>query len=253
MTSRPHVPVDVDAVLFDFYGTLVDGRAFTVDVGCGVLLESLASDGVVVEDAAFRAAYRAQLRAYVTGHAQRGEEQHNTAWVERALELVGEPRAADEHCVVDAVRAYFDRYASVMTPLPGAREVVRRLASTHALGLVSNFTDATPVRRVLEREGLTPHFGTIVISADMGKRKPRAELFQRALDELGVSAARTLFVGDDPVDDIAGARALGLRTAWVKNDCRPALLRDTLDDASVEDPGADVTIASVAELPALLA
>lgn len=44
------------------------------------------------------------------------------------------------------------------------------------------------------------------------KGKPAAETFRHALQRLGLPAGRCVCVGDDPVNDIAGARALGLRT-----------------------------------------
>jgi putative hydrolase of the HAD superfamily len=80
-------------------------------------------------------------------------------------------------------------------------------------GLVSNAWDPRwLLERDLEDMGLRPRLDAIVFSSEVGVRKPRPEIFYRALDELGVDPERTAFVGDRLEADIAGARALGMTT-----------------------------------------
>jgi putative hydrolase of the HAD superfamily len=47
----------------------------------------------------------------------------------------------------------------------------------------------------------------------VGFRKPDPRIFGRTLEALGVTPARALHVGDNPDDDVAGARGCGMRTA----------------------------------------
>jgi FMN phosphatase YigB (HAD superfamily) len=49
-------------------------------------------------------------------------------------------------------------------------------------------------------------------STEIGARKPNAQLFQAALDELGIPAGQVIYVGDDPRLDVAAARRIGMRT-----------------------------------------
>ena len=63
---------------------------------------------------------------------------------------------------------------------------------------------------VLARLGLAEPFGAIVTAAAVGVAKPDPRPFLIALERLGADAAQCLHVGDDPVTDIAGARAAGL-------------------------------------------
>jgi FMN phosphatase YigB (HAD superfamily) len=56
--------------------------------------------------------------------------------------------------------------------------------------------------------------GTVLVSDEIGERKPAPGAFGRLLDELGTTAARTLYVGDSPQSDVAGAHASGLGTVW---------------------------------------
>jgi HAD superfamily hydrolase (TIGR01509 family) len=80
-------------------------------------------------------------------------------------------------------------------------------------GLVSNAWDPRwLLLRDLEEQELAQRLDVVVFSSDVGIRKPRAEIFQRALDELAVRAGRALFVGDRLHADVLGARDVGMRT-----------------------------------------
>jgi putative hydrolase of the HAD superfamily len=106
-------------------------------------------------------------------------------------------------------------------------------ASTHALlealrgrglklALVSN--TASPewlLRPVLERQGIRERVDAIVLSSEVGKRKPHPSIFQRALSELGVAADEALFVGDRLEADVFGASRVGMKTVqalWFRAD-----------------------------------
>ncbi len=80
-------------------------------------------------------------------------------------------------------------------------------------GLVSNAWDPRwLLERDLEEMGLLSRLDAIVFSSDVGVRKPRPEIFRRALDELAVVPERVVFVGDRLAADIGGAAALGMTT-----------------------------------------
>ena len=46
--------------------------------------------------------------------------------------------------------------------------------------------------------------------------KPNKEFFQAALDDLGCSSKDVIMVGDDLINDIGGAQALGIKSVLVK-------------------------------------
>jgi len=77
------------------------------------------------------------------------------------------------------------------------------------------------VRRELAELGVAERVDAIVLSEEVGVRKPDAAIFERALAELGVDAEAALFVGDRLVDDVQGAAAVGMTTAqalWFRAD-----------------------------------
>ncbi len=93
--------------------------------------------------------------------------------------------------------------------------VLERLRGRVRLVVCSNFSHSDTARAVLADAGLLAHFDGVVISMDVGIRKPRPEIFRAALESLGTSPEETLHVGDNLDADVAGAAALGMRTAWI--------------------------------------
>jgi HAD superfamily hydrolase (TIGR01549 family) len=97
-------------------------------------------------------------------------------------------------------------------------DLLRRLGKRHRLAVVSNF-DYTPMaRHVLEREGVADLFETVVVSDEVGWRKPKPVIFELALKRLGTGAGDALFVGDRADIDVAGAQGVGMAAAWINRD-----------------------------------
>lgn len=94
-------------------------------------------------------------------------------------------------------------------------EVLERLRRQRRLAVCSNFSHTETARAVLAEAGLLPHFEAVVISMDLGLRKPRPEIFRATLESLGAVPEDTLHVGDDLAADVAGAAALGMRPVWL--------------------------------------
>ena len=81
------------------------------------------------------------------------------------------------------------------------------------LGVVSNATDL--VRRVFDNLGLTKYFDFLVISDEVGVRKPSPKIFHLAMEMAGTSPGRSLFVGDKLATDVAGAKRVGMNAVLV--------------------------------------
>lgn len=80
------------------------------------------------------------------------------------------------------------------------------------LGIVTNSFHPMSLRDLELREhGLLDFFPDCrVTAADAGFLKPHPEIFDLALTKLGVTADEAVFVGDNPVADIAGAQGAGI-------------------------------------------
>lgn len=97
---------------------------------------------------------------------------------------------------------------------PGALELCEHLrARGLRLGVVSNWSEALP--GILAGLGLLERIDFALVSACERTEKPEAEIFARALARAGAQAPEALHAGNDPVQDVAGARALGLQAVLV--------------------------------------
>jgi FMN phosphatase YigB (HAD superfamily) len=130
--------------------------------------------------------------------------------------------------------------------MPGVADVVPRLTLPLAVWANTRVAAEAAVRDWLNRAGLGPSFRWVITSVDAGVRKPAPEFFQYALARCGLSKDDVLFVGNQLNSDVAGAEALGIRTAWL---CGPAYR--SLDDGPCSIRPT-YTIETLYSLPALL-
>ena len=96
--------------------------------------------------------------------------------------------------------------------------LLAELRQRYRLAVVSNFDYAPTCRAILDREGIAPLFETVVISDEVGWRKPKPVIFETALDRMGLRPAEALFVGDRADIDVIGARGVGMPTVWVNRE-----------------------------------
>jgi putative hydrolase of the HAD superfamily len=122
-------------------------------------------------------------------------------------------------------------YPEVVPVLEGLR------SSGLRLGVVSNWEEwLEDLLLALEVHHL---FEVIVASGPFGRAKPHPSIFIRALELAGVAPSEAVHVGDNPRDDVEGARSAGLRPILIDR-------RGRYPDLEVE------RITSLQELPRLL-
>ena len=103
-----------------------------------------------------------------------------------------------------------------LQPDDAPRALLDRLRLRYPLlALVSNGSSHNQ-RTKLRKLQLEAHFAHVSISAEFGVEKPAPAIFHAAAAAMGATAAETLFVGDDPLRDIEGARQAGLQTCWLR-------------------------------------
>src|SRR5438128_971890 len=120
--------------------------------------------------------------------------------------------------LIEAHRAELAKAASFP---PHYGPLLRRLAKDYRLAVVSNF-DYTPTAiGILEAAGVLDLFAAVIVSDAVGWRKPRPDIFRRALDATGADPAHTLFVGDRADIDVEGAHRVGMDAAWINPDREP--------------------------------
>lgn len=119
----------------------------------------------------------------------------------------------------------------------------RLLATGFQLGIISNAAYSPFLIWTLEHFRVLSLFEEVVVSADVGIRKPSLEIFRTTLDSMRINPSQAIYVGDDFHKDVVPAKQLGLRAVWY----RPT--GDTSIPKGEATP--DAIIVSHSEIPAL--
>ena len=121
----------------------------------------------------------------------------------------------------DLLKDYEAHFCRSCVPFPDLQLTLAALRSNgFELGLISNgFT--TFQFSVIRALGIERFFSAILISEAEGIRKPDPGIFRRALERLHSLPGESVFVGDDPVSDIAGANDAGMKAVWLRNPVWP--------------------------------
>jgi HAD superfamily hydrolase (TIGR01549 family) len=120
-----------------------------------------------------------------------------------------------EELAEELTRIHMSQVRAVTTAPRERVEAIRRLSPHYRLGLLSNFDDAQCGREVLADTGVAELFEAVILSAEVGLRKPDPRIFRRMLEMLELAPHQVLYVGDTPRDDVWGAHQIGLPTVWI--------------------------------------
>ncbi len=133
-------------------------------------------------------------------------------------------------------------------PAPGVHQMLQALQQAGCrLAIVSNAGDSANVQRLIDRHNLRAYFDPIVVSADLGIRKPDARIFDALLNQWQLPPAQLAMVGDTLAADVLGAHNAGLRSVWLRTRASRA---DNVAHTAGIIP--DAAIDTLAELPAVL-
>jgi putative hydrolase of the HAD superfamily len=205
------IPPDVRAVFFDAVGTLIHPEPPAAAAYAGVA-RALGSRLTEAEIATrFRTAFSRQEALDRSGGWRTSEERERRRWRAIVSEVL------DDVC--DAERCFQDLFTHFARPVawrcdPGAAEVLTELDRRGcAVGLASNY-DGRLHTVVAGFPELRP-LRHVVISSEVGWRKPSPQFFGALCALAGLPPAQVLHVGDDRVNDYEGALAAGLRALLV--------------------------------------
>lgn len=125
-----------------------------------------------------------------------------------------------------------------VVPFADVRPSLEQLRSRFRIASLSNGNSD------LVRIGLASVFDLSLAAGTLGVAKPQARAFLAVADRMQCAPGEVLYVGDDPHVDVVGARAAGLRTAWIDR---------AGSEWPADVPRADIEVRDCAELARRLA
>jgi putative hydrolase of the HAD superfamily len=195
MTDAP-----VEAVLFDIDGTLVEYERTPGD------LLPLAFEAAGVDPFFDAADYEARYGEF----AEESEDVQDLR--ERCFADIARENGRDPEVGRAVAQAYAaERDHTRVDLLPGARTALDTLGDRYSLAAVTNGAPEMQGRK-LAAVGLEDRFGTVVHAGYETAAKPAAEPFRAALAAVGAAPGRSVYVGNSPEADVAGANRAGLRS-----------------------------------------
>lgn len=262
----------IRAVMFDVYGTLFLSQSGEVGIApetaCGDALggamRSLGEtrDGLAAEGA------RRLVKAIQDAHdrsRRRGIEYPEVDIVEIWREVVGRLAATDLLKTPDwsdgrlqLLAVEYEGRVNPVWPMPGLRECLSRLSRKGlALGIISNAQFYTPYLFQALLGGPSESLGfdpaLEYYSYRHGQAKPGSVLYKMAAGELsrrGIEPQAVLYVGNDMLNDVCPAAAVGFRTALFAGDARsfrPRPLDPRL--AALPNDAPDLVLTELGQLP----
>lgn len=215
--------MQVKGIIFDINGTLTD--IYTNerhDEIYRVLSNLLSYQGIVLEPHVVKELYFRIMKEQRAAHHGRHPEFDaigifRTILTQYATDFTrGMPTRKLEQLPGLLAETYRAASRFRLQPYPGVVDTIRQLHQNYHLAIVSDGQTAYAVPE-LNAVGLAGYFDPIIISGDVGVRKPHERLFTDALTAMKMKPSEVLFVGNDMYRDVYGAKRVGMTTVFCKS------------------------------------
>lgn len=231
------MPEPLKAVMFDLDGTLCEYRikpfdALRLALAAQGLKAWMASNAAITRDrfsAQLKAVWKESQDLARAGQLNAFAYGASTETVRRTLTQAGLPTARVE----TLQEAYLATMVEHLQLREGAQRVVQALSGRYRLALLTNGPSRLQWSKI-DRLGIRPWFAQVVVSDDVGVRKPDPKIFQILLKRLKLPAAQTLYVGDTLQYDVLGATRAGVRSVWLNPQARPPLPQLPAPEVTIE-------------------
>jgi putative hydrolase of the HAD superfamily len=241
----------VKAVFFDLEGTLTHTRSTPAsrDGACRRIGNFLGANGVVIDGETVKGVIREGMdsfEAWKAAHLREIPPAH--LWPDIIFKAFDQGLRDGIRRNADGISLLWEEHAVQRRIRRGALGVLRSLRDAGlTLGLVSNVLHAGRTRRYLEEKGFAEVLSVVILSQEVGYRKPHPVIFQEAARLAGVHPSQTVFVGDTLSRDILGAQKAGFgHTIFLPSEMSP------LKDKGMTSVTPDFTVQELSDLPHLI-
>lgn len=95
-------------------------------------------------------------------------------------------------------------------------ELLKNLKDKYKLGIITNGRSQNQQNKI-DVAGFRNFFDVIIVSDEVGVKKPESEIFELACDKLNVNVQNAVFIGDNLQNDVLGAINAGLQAVWIND------------------------------------
>jgi putative hydrolase of the HAD superfamily len=233
---------DVKAFIFDFIGTLTHVTEYSLEKSKLKLYKSLVKAGFNVAEKDFLEAYNQSYEECRVKRYDELIEVTDAVWIAEALKRLGFTIDPKDARVKTAVGVFFEDYFKALKLNQCTEQLLSFVSRHYKVGLISNFTYAAVIHAAMRKLKISRFFNVVLVSQDVGWRKPNKKIFQEAIRRLDVNSEDTVYIGDCPSEDIGGASAMGMKTVFVPSQFY------TLEDLTESQQRPDLIVRNICEL-----
>ena len=154
----------------------------------------------------------------------------------RSFEVLAQEFALDDDWITPAFEVFYEARQQVSL-FDDVRPVLDELTQDYQLASLTNGNADTI------KTGIDHWFDFALNSATVGKMKSEPDIYRQIQQWANIDALQMVHIGDDPLQDISGAKAAGVFAIWLNRDNK---------QWSLEGCQPDAVISSLYELPELL-
>ena len=219
MNERP-LWAGIEGIVFDAVGTLIQPEPSVASA----YTEAARRQGIELDREEVRARFRVHFQSDGV-HAGQGtfstdEATERRRWRQIVAGVL--PELPDPDRAFEELWDHFSDPASWRC-FPDVAPAIRALKEQGVSLCVGSNFDGRLRGVVRGLPELSTCLDSLVISSEVGYRKPHPEFFRAACDHLGLPPDRVICIGDDVENDVLGAIRAGLSGLLLdREDCRPA-------------------------------
>ncbi|MFC2035775.1 HAD family hydrolase [Chloroflexota bacterium] len=126
-----------------------------------------------------------------------------------------------EDCEELITEMYLRYYRESNLPITSTVPIVKEISKHLPVAVISNGMPDTQYDKI-KAIGLDNVFSHVVLSEEIGIRKPDSRIFQHTADLLKVGLSECLYIGDSYSNDVVGAKTAGMKACWFKRESADA-------------------------------
>ncbi|MCK4672351.1 HAD family hydrolase [candidate division WOR-3 bacterium] len=204
----------IKAITFDFWETIICAIDYS-DVRINFLTRILEIEGFSKNRKLIKDAYLSAQKAFYNTWKN---EQKYIAALERTESILKTLEINLSNKSKHNIIKHFEEITLLAPPplMNDSEMVLKSLYNNYRIGLIcdSGLSPGKILRKILKYHNVLKYFCCTIFSDEIGRNKPNPIVFKQALNKLEVKPPEAMHIGDLLETDIAGAKAVGMKTVW---------------------------------------
>jgi putative hydrolase of the HAD superfamily len=191
---------NINAVIFDLDDTLLD-RTKTFSLYCEYLTDGFLKNKISPDE-------KENTLLMLRDMDKNGYE-NRTVFYSKIINIWNLEYTAEE-----LEKDWFEQFDKYSVPAYKLIETLEYLHKKYKLAIITNGSSYMQNKKI-DKLGIRKYFKEIIISGDVGIKKPEKNIFILCCNRLNIEPSEAVYIGDNYEIDIMGATGAGLNAIWI--------------------------------------